>query len=450
MDNLIISISGIRGIYGKSLTEDIAVRAGRAFGLWTNTENIVVGRDTRVSGNSLMQSFMAGVSSAGKRVFDCGIVPTPALTWFIEKHHNFSGTVITASHNPVEYNGIKLISPSGTFLNPVEFKDFLDIYNKTDILDIKGRAEIMGEKKDLMDNFFSCLFNYIDVSAIRKKRFKVVVDPVQGVGALYSKKFLEMLGCEIKIINENPLGKFSHQPEPVPSHLRKLSYVMRIENADIGFAQDPDCDRLVLVEKSGKFVSEEQGLAISVYWMLHRKKGPVVVNIATTRLVDDICKEFKTQLLRTKVGEVFVVEEMKRVGAVAGGEGNGGIILPEFHYGRDSYIGMGLILEMMAKTSLSLSEIIEKFPRYKFVKRKISFPRERIECLYKSLEKEFSSGKINYLDGFRIDFDDTWLGIRSSGTEPIIRIFVEGKKQSRIYRIINLIDRHVASCGRNF
>ncbi|MGC8805727.1 MAG: phosphoglucosamine mutase, partial [Candidatus Ratteibacteria bacterium] len=300
-----------------------------------------------------------------------------------------------------------------------------------------------------MDEFFSCLFNFIDVSAIRKKRFRVVVDPVQGAGALYSKNFLEMLGCETKIINESPLGKFSHHPEPVPSHLRKLSYIVRDENADIGFAQDPDCDRLVLVEKGGKFISEEQGLAISIQWMLQRKKGPVVVNIATTKLIDDICAKFQTQLFRTKVGEVFVVEEMKKVGAVAGGEGNGGIILPEFHYGRDSYIGMGLILEMMAKTSLSLTEILGKLPRYKFIKRKIEFPKERIEWLYKSIEKEFSEGRISYLDGLRIDFDDVWFGIRSSGTEPVIRIFVEGKKQSRIYQIINLIERYITSFGKN-
>ncbi len=435
-------------MYGNSLTEDIAADAGRAFGLWMKTKNVIVGRDTRLSGESLMQAFVAGVISTGRHVFDCGIVPTPALTWFVEKHRGFCGAVITASHNPVEYNGIKLISPSGTFLNSDEFRTFFNIYQKVRGRPIKSKNDGVS-KKEVMDGFFSYLFNCIDVSAIRKKRFKVIVDPVQGVGALYSKNFLEMLGCETGIINDSPLGKFSHRPEPVPSHLRKLSYVVRAENADIGFAQDPDCDRLVLVEKGGKFVSEEQGLAISIYWMLQRKKGPVVVNIATTRLIDDICAEFQTQLFRTKVGEVFVVEEMKKVSATAGGEGNGGIILPEFHYGRDSFIGMGLILEMMAKTSLSPSEILKKLPAYTFVKRKIIFSRDRIECLYKFLEKEFSSGRINYLDGLRIDFDDVWFGVRSSGTEPVIRIFVEGKKQSKVYQIVNLINHYITACDKN-
>ncbi|HRS05847.1 MAG TPA: phosphoglucosamine mutase [Candidatus Ratteibacteria bacterium] len=445
MEQLIVSVSGIRGIYGKDLKEEDALMFGKAFGLWAKGQNIAVARDTRLSGEPLKAAFISGLLWAGKNVSDFGIAATPALTWFAEKTGGFYGSIITASHNPVEYNGIKLINSCGTFLNLKQFESFFNTYKNIEKKKSK-KPGVYFFDAHLMDRFFSSLFNFIDVSSIRKKRIKVVVDPVEGVGAIYSKKFLEMLGCDVVMINSTLPGIFSHPPEPVPSHLRHLGEIVKKENADIGFGQDPDCDRLLLVADNGMCVSEDLGFSVLINWILQRKKGPVVVNIATTKLVDDICRDAGVEIFRTMVGEVCVVEKMKEVGASAGGEGNGGVIFPDFHYGRDSFIGMALALEMLAKTGLNLSEIIKKFPQYYFVKKKIKFPSEKISGLYKKLKEKFTDGRIKHLDGIRIDFEDAWLGIRPSGTEPIVRIFVEGKDT----KTVNSLIKEVQECINSF
>ncbi|MCM8829322.1 MAG: phosphoglucosamine mutase, partial [Candidatus Omnitrophica bacterium] len=445
MKNLIIGISGIRGIYGQHLTEKHALDFGRAFGLWMREERVIVGRDTRKSGESLKEYFVRGLVETGKNVYDAGIVPTPALTWFAEKHAGFCAAVITASHNPAQYNGIKLISPSGTFLNLREFASFFKVYKSLN----KNRSIKTGKyyKYDtLMESFFGSLINCVDHKLIKEKNFKVIVDPVQGAGALCSRKFLEMLGCRVIMINEDPAGEFSHNPEPMPCNLTLLSKEVEHRSASVGFAQDPDCDRLALIAEDGSFISEENGLALLIRWMLQKKKGSVVVNVATTKIIDDLCDQFNVKLFRTKVGEVHVVETMKKTGAVAGGEGNGGIVMPAFHYGRDSFAGMALTLEMMAKTNLKLTEAVSSLPVYFFIKKKMDFPVSRIRMLYRRLEKEFSSGKISYPDGLRIDFEDGWIGVRPSGTEPIIRIFVEGKEKGKVFAALKLIEDRIISC----
>ncbi len=251
------------------------------------------------------------------------------------------------------------------------------------------------------------------------------------------------------MINDRPLGEFSHNPEPAPEYLRDLSYCVQNNDCDIGFAQDPDCDRLVLVSENGDVIGEEQGLALLIKWMLSRKKGPVVVNIATSRIIDDICRESGTQLFRTKVGEVHVVEEMKKTDASAGGEGNGGIILPEFHYGRDSFAGMSLALEMLAETGVNLSAHVLNLPQYFFFKKKFEFNADNITEVYRYLEQTFPDGITNYIDGLRIDIDDTWIGIRPSNTEPVIRVFVEGKSKEKAQDILNAIEAFLSSFYKN-
>lgn len=448
MDDLIVSISGIRGIYGSSLTEQHSLDIGNAFGLWTKVEKIIVGRDTRKSGEELTKSFVKGLLQAGKNVYDAGIVPTPAVTWFVEKHEGFVGAVITASHNPLQYNGIKLINTKGTFLNQEEFEDFFVFYKgiKKSKHSKTGSYHIYNS---LMDEFFDSILKCVNTQIIKESKFRVVVDPVQGAGSLHSKRFLEMLGCDVLMINESPIGEFSHNPEPAPQHLKDLSITVKNTFACAGFAQDPDCDRLALVSNDGGFISEEQGLALLIKWMLEKRKGCVVVNNVTTKIIDDICNQKGVKLFRTRVGEVFVVEKMKEVKAVVGGEGNGGIIFPDFHYGRDSFAGMALMLEMMAKTGLELSEVVKELPQYFFIKRKVDFPTNKIKCLYKCLGKEFTSGRLDYTDGLRIDFRDVWLGVRPSGTEPVIRIFIEGKNKKRIEFIQKIIEKYVTSCGKN-
>jgi len=445
MEKLIISVSGIRGIYGTSLTQKHAFDFGKSFGFWAKNKNIIVGQDTRLSGSDLKSALVSGLLVAGKNVYDAGIVPTPALTWFVEKHNNFCGAIITASHNPVEYNGIKLISHSGTFLNPEEFSQLMKIYKG-----LRKRRErkhgIYYENFSIMEEYFSSLLNLIDVDAIKRKKFKVAVDPVQGVGSVFTKHFLEKLGCSVKMINDAPVGVFSRNPEPRPENLISLAECVRKESCDIGFAQDPDCDRLAVVADGGKIISEEKSTAIAIDWMLQKKKGPVVVNLVTTRLVDDIGKQNNVDVFRTKVGEVYVVEEMKRVNATAGGEGNGGIIYPDFHYGRDSFAGMAIILELSAKKEKSFSEIEKDFCNYYIVKHAIKYPSEKIDVLFRKAEKIFSDGKISYTDGIKIDFENRWVSIRRSGTESIVRIFAEAKTEKEATTLINRLLCGISSC----
>ncbi|MCL5408524.1 MAG: phosphoglucosamine mutase [Candidatus Omnitrophica bacterium] len=437
--NLIISTSGIRGIYGKTLCEKNAFDFGMAFGQWCHEKNIIIGTDTRPSRDSLKISFSAGVLSSGKNIIDIGIVPTPAIGFIIEKNCKLNGVIITASHNPQPYNGIKFFSSSGTFLNEEEFREFIKIYKKNKKKHVSTPGLFIHSEKEI-HTYFAKILNFIDVAAIKKKKFRVVIDPCQGVGAVWTKDFLKKLGCDVIAINEAPIGIFSRNPEPTRDNLKELAKKVVEEKADIGFAQDPDCDRLVLVDEKGNIISEEYGVSFLIQHILStRKKGPVVVNLSTTMLVDDICKKMDVPLYRTKVGEMYVSSKMKKVKAVCGGEGNGGIIYSDFHYGRDSFIGIGLALECLSINNSTLSESINKFPVYHFIKEKIQITPEKIEKFFSKVKNKFKEGKISEEDGLKISFPEFWFQLRVSKTEPIIRIFFEGKDIEKLQEIKNTI-----------
>ncbi len=442
---LIVSISGIRGIYGKTLCEKDALDLGVAFGIWCKEENVLIGTDTRPSRDSLKLSFSAGLTSTGKNIIDLGIIPTPAMGFIIEKGTGLNGVVITASHNTQQYNGIKLFSSEGIFLNEKEIRDFIKIYqkknNKKNIFHRLVPGVFIQSKKEV-NKYFDTALNLIDTDTIKKKKFKVVIDPCQGVGAVYTKNFLEKIGCEVISINELPLGMFSRNPEPTKENLKELAKKVIEEKADIGFAQDPDCDRLVMVDEKGNIVSEEYGLSFLIKHILStRGKGPVVVNLSTTMLVDDICKQMKVPLYRTKVGEVHVAAKMKKINAVCGGEGNGGIIYPKFHYGRDSFIGMGLALECLSSHNKTLSESIREFPFYNFIKEKRQIVPKNIDKIFTRIKNKFKNGNICEEDGLKIVFTEGWFQLRVSNTEPVVRIFCEGKSLKKTQEIKNTICR---------
>ncbi|MCL5674575.1 MAG: phosphoglucosamine mutase [Candidatus Omnitrophica bacterium] len=440
--NLIISTSGIRGEYGRTLCEKDAFEFGTAFGLWCPEKNIVIGTDTRLSRDSLKLSFSAGLTSTGKNVIDTGIVPTPAIGFIIEQSGGLNGAVITASHNPRQYNGIKLFSSTGTFLNEEEFKEFIKIYEqrnnkKKQVCQLPGVFTSSGKE---INKYFDAILKLIDTSAIKKRKFKVVIDPCQGVGAIWTKDFLEKLGCNVIAINQSHPGIFSRNPEPTKENLGELAEKVSEEKADIGFAQDPDCDRLVMVDEKGNVVSEEYGVSFLIKHILStRKKGPVVVNLSTTMLVDDICRQMEVPLYRTKVGEMYVATRMRKVDAACGGEGNGGIIYPEFHYGRDSFIGIGLALECLSSGNRTLSACINEFPVYHFVKEKRQVSPGKAEKIFTKLKNKFQDGYISEEDGLKISFPEVWFQLRISGTEPVIRIFFEGKSLEKIQGIKDTI-----------
>ncbi|MDD3725865.1 MAG: phosphoglucosamine mutase [Candidatus Ratteibacteria bacterium] len=431
-NELHISVAGIRGIYPEFLTSEIVFNFGVVFGSYIKTKKIFVCCDTRTSSLSLKDSIITGLLCTGKDVVDLGIAPTPEMGYIIEKVEtgNAAGAVITGSHNPQEYNGIKFFSERGTFLNATEMQKLLDIYYKRSFTVSKEPGYLYSGK--YTERYFNGIFRTVDVERIKKRKFKVVVDVCQGVGAVRTENFLKEMGCEVIVINKEPHGIFSHNPEPLSENLTALSETVIREKANIGFAQDTDCDRLSFTCENGHIPGEELVVALTTRDILeYHKKGDIVVNLSTTSLIEDIAKNAGVYVYRTKIGEINVVEKMKELGAVIGGEGNGGVIFPDVHYGRDSFIGMALILEYMAYREREISEIIEEMPVYVLLKRKVEVSDKRMAAEIVEKIKKAASEKeqMNLEDGIKIIRQDGWVHIRPSGTEPIVRIYVEGKSK---------------------
>jgi len=422
-NKLQISVSGIRGIYPEFLTSDVVFTFGVVFGSYVKTKRVFVCRDTRASGDSLKGSMITGLLCTGKDVVDLGVTPTPEIGYIIEKIEPSSGAVITASHNPQDYNGIKFFSDKGVILNAEEGRKLLDIYHKRSLTVAKNPGFVSFE--DYTEQYFNGIYHTIDLERIRKRRFRVVVDVCQGVGALLSKKFLEGMGCDVTVINAEPAGIFSHNPEPLPENLKDLSRRVVEERADIGFAQDPDCDRLAFVCENGRIPGEELTLVLSMKNVLERDtdKRPVVVNLSTTALVEEIAEDFGVHVYRTKIGEVNVVEKMKEVGAAIG---------------RDSFVGMSLILEHLAKKDKTLSEITKQMPEYFMLKKKIRISEEQKNTILEDIKRRYSAEEeVNLEDGVKIIRKEGWIHIRPSGTEPLIRFYVEGKNREIAERYLS-------------
>lgn len=431
-NELQISVAGIRGIYPDYLTSEIVFNFGVVFGSYVKTKKVLVCCDTRPSSKSLRDSAITGLLCTGKDVVDIGIAPTPEMGYIIERleKDNATGIVITASHNPQEYNGIKFFSEKGTFINASEMEKLLDIYYKKAFTISKEPGYLYLTQ--YTDRYFDGIYRTVDTERIKKRNFKVVVDVCQGVGAFRTEKFLRGMGCEVIMINKEPSGIFAHNPEPLPENLKTLSELTVKEKADIGFAQDPDGDRLAFVCENGHIPGEELVVVLAVRDVLeYHKKGEVVVNLSTTSLVDDIVRTTGVSLHRTRIGEINVVEKMKETGAVIGGEGNGGVIFPDVHYGRDSFVGMALILEYLSYREKNISTIINEMPKYFMLKKKINISdkKKSVEILEK-VKKELSGKEtLNLEDGIKIIRNNGWIHIRPSGTEPVIRLYVEAKSR---------------------
>lgn len=423
-----ISVSGIRGVYPSSLNPEVVYNFGLAYGNYLKENTVYVGRDTRISGETLKYAIISSLIATGKNIIDLDIAPTPFVEFFVEKDKKAGGIIITASHNPFEYNGIKFLSPKGTFLNEKEGEKLLEIYKERKFV----LSEIPGEVKfkiGLKDKYFEEIYKRVDILKIKGNNFKIIVDVCQGVGSLYTKEFLEGLNCKVEILNEKPLGIFSHDPEPNKKTLKQLSQYIKEKKADIGFAQDPDGDRLAIVDGKGNIIGEEMVLAICIKNVLEKIKTPIVVNLSTSMVIDFIAKNFGVNVYRTKIGEVNVVEKMKKVKSLIGGEGNGGIIYAPVHYGRDSFVGMALILEYLAKEGKSLSEILSEFPQFFMKKEKYKVEFSKIKKIMEKIKKKYKNEKINLIDGIKIIRNDGWIHIRPSGTEPVLRLVVESRDE---------------------
>jgi phosphomannomutase len=432
-DTLIISISGVRGIVGKDLTPDFVARYAAAFGsiVAEPGKSVVLGRDSRTSGELFSISAAAGLRSVGCNVIDLGIVPTPTTQLAVEHHHAAGGIVITASHNPIEWNALKLVGPDGVFLD-VETGERVKDLAAGDSIERVGWDGVghTGNDHRSIERHIEQVFAlpYVDTDAVIAKGTKVALDCVRGAGGKIIPRLLKELGCEVFVINGETDGKFPRAPEPIPANLGELSQFVTDVGADIGMAVDPDVDRLAIVDETGRPIGEDYTLAFAVESVLERNPGNVVVNLSTSQIIDDVVDRFDAALTRSPVGEANVARVMREKQAVIGGEGNGGVILPELHLGRDAPLGVSMILDLLARTNAKVSELVDRSPRYVIVKDKGPRTAE-VEPIYDALEARFDGANLDKQDGLRLTWDDKWLHVRPSGTEPIVRMIAEAPTQ---------------------
>jgi phosphomannomutase len=429
---LMMSVSGIRGIVGKSITPDLVLAVGRAFARFASKGTVIVGRDSRPSGEAISRSLTAALNMSGADVIDLGIVPTPTVQLMVEKLGAAGGIIVSASHNPIEWNAFKLVNGDGLFFTPKQADRFFSMMKEEGAYASWDGMGWTVEDSDAGEKHIDAVLEMVNVSAIKKKKYKVVLDSVNGAGSKITQTLLEKLGCRVVPINCDENGIFTRGAEPLPEHLGDLREAVVKEKADIGFAQDPDADRLAIVDNSGEPLGEEYTVTLVSDHILSTTSGPVVVNLSTTKAVEDIAEKHNVPFARSQVGEINVVNLMKKKKAVIGGEGNGGVIHPGIHLGRDSLVGIAFILDMMASRKKSIGELKGEMPLYFMKKGKIELKgRASVEEIAASVVKEWHSEKIDTRDGIRIDFTDSspykasWIHLRPSNTEPVYRIICE-------------------------
>jgi phosphomannomutase len=428
--SLMISISGVRGVVGPGLNAEVACRMAAAFGTWATPGPIVVGRDSRLSGPMMRHAVIAGLVSTGHDVIDLGIATTPTTEILVTTHNASGGIILTASHNPEPWNALKLLASTGLFLSASEGEKMLAIARENRIAhrawDELGTVTEDAAAAEVHIRGILSLPR-LDRDRIAARGFHAVVDCTNGAGGMIAPELLHRLGVRVTELYCEPTGRFSRRPEPTPAHLDDLAAKVRETGADVGFATDPDADRLSLVDETGRALSEEYTLALVADWLLERERAPVVVNLSTTSAMDDICRKHGVPLHRTAVGEVNVVERMLRVGAVVGGEGNGGVILPALHPGRDAMVGMALILQSLADSGRTLSQRYASLPAYHMVKRSQSLARPVTDAELAELARVEFGGPLDTQDGVKVTLAEGWVHVRRSNTEPIVRAIAESR-----------------------
>jgi phosphomannomutase len=422
----ILSISGLRGVVGDGLDPEYVVRFAAALGTMADGGAVVLSRDGRSTGVMLKHAAIAGLTAVGCRVLDADIATTPTCGVLVTEHGAAAGLQITASHNPVEWNGLKPFSPAGSVFDAERGARFVALLESGQFAyqpwDRIGTAETLD---DPAAPHIARVMKLIDAEAIRARRFKVVLDCNHGSGAVATPGFLEGLGCEVIVLGGAPDGRFEHTPEPLAQNLTGLCGTVRRLGADVGFAQDPDADRLAIVDNTGRYIGEELTLALGADHVLARRKGPIVVNGSTSRVTADVAAKHGCEFHRSYVGEAHVTAMMKEVGAVLGGEGNGGVIEPAVGYVRDSFVSMAYVLDGLAQRQGTLADWADSLPQYTIVKDKLTCPRERVEAACVALLSAYGEATPTEGDGLRLDWEDRWVQVRASNTEPIIRIIAE-------------------------
>jgi phosphomannomutase len=447
-----LSISGARGIVGESMTPNVAMDFAAAFGSSVRAagapENptVCLGRDTRPSGGMLSAGAAAGLAAVGARVVDLGVVATPTVGVMVDEHRAHGGMVITASHNPVQWNGLKCITSGGHAPSAQDTTEILRRFSEHDFILSRPR-EFMPRMTDDRGPGLHVqrVLAQVDVAAIRSARLRVVLDSNNGAGGAAGRLLLEALGCEVITLNDEPHGQFTHDPEPLADNMRQLATETAAHDAAVGFGQDPDADRLAIVDDRGRYIGEEYTLVLAAQRVLESgPAGPIAVNLSTSRMIDDVADRYPgAEVHRTPVGEANVVAEMQRCEAILGGEGNGGVILPSVCWIRDSLGAMALVLDLLAASRQSLGILVDQIPRYVMIKQKFEVPAGNGVSLTSQLTEHFAGAQINSTDGIRADLDDGWVHVRPSNTEPVIRVIAEAKTRERAQQLIDEAKRAI-------
>jgi phosphomannomutase len=441
-EGLMVSVSGVRGRVGGALTPEIVCQFAAAFGAFSiarsRSRTIVVGRDSRVSGPMFHRAVVSALQSVGADVLDIGMAPTPTVQMAVEQHHAAGGLAITASHNPVEWNALKFISSSGLFLDAIEgaaMRAVMDGIVPRATWDALGNVTLdTAAIEQHIDAILALPF--LDVDGIRRRAYHVALDTCHGAGITIFPRLLERLGCRVSAINLEPHGRFHRPPEPVAENLGELERLVVESGAVVGFATDPDVDRLALVSDRGAAIGEDYTLALAAKVVLGRKRGPVVTNLSTSRLVADVAAEAGCELVLAPVGEVNVAVKMRSIGAVVGGEGNGGVILPDLHLGRDAPLAAALILQLLHESNGTLSAVVAQYPQYRIVKDKLDRPDAPLDAVYASLREAFAGAEVDTQDGLRLTWPDRWVHVRPSGTEPIVRVIAEAPTEGEAWELV--------------
>lgn len=440
-----ISISGVRGVIGDSLTPTLLTRFAQAFGTYVGSGAIVIGRDPRTSGEMVKQAVVAGLLSSGCRVIDVGMCPVPTIQMHVRLLQAQGGVAITASHNPAEWNALKFVGPDGLFLSEGSAHEMLDIYHQGEYT--KVASEEIRSVEELSGAGDTHIKSVLDaLGPLNRRRLRVVLDSCNGAGSLVGPKLLESFGAEVIPINNTPNGLFPRAAEPLPENLGELCAAVREHAADIGFAQDMDADRLAIVSEKGVAIGEDYTLVLATQYVLGKEPGPVVANLSSTTVLEDVVAQFGCKLYLSKIGEVNVTDEMVKQKAVIGGEGNGGVIYPRINFARDSLVGMGLVLHLLAERGQTVGELVNTLPVYKMIKKKLPCPSSKIVSVLRMLREEYSEYPLDTRDGIKVKLKDGWFLVRGSNTEPIIRVVAEAQDKARAREIVGTVIGQIEEC----
>lgn len=432
MKLLKIGISGIRGIVGETITPELVMDFACAFSTYVGSKPVLLARDTRISGPMLHSACLSALISSGCDVLDLGICPTPILQFMVKRLKVKGAISITAGHNDIKWNALTFINQDGTYLNSFQGEEVLDIYHLEKCTKVSlGKLGNVESIDNYLDIYFKDLKKFLDVEAIKKSKLKIVVDPCNGAGAKIIDSFCKSLNVELVSVNNEPNGYFPHDPEPRPRNAQQVSSIIKVVKADVGFLLNSDVSRVSLVSENRETLSEEYTLPLIANYYLRKNPGPIITNHSTSRMIEDVARETNCPLIKTKVGQSYAIQSLMNEEGVMAGEGSGGIAIPEFQPAFDGFLTMGLILEIMAKRKKKISELVQELPKYHIVKEKIYCPSPKIHSVVNEVKKLYIAQEINTSDGIKVEEKNGWIQVRTSATEPMIRIIAEDKSKER-------------------